>query len=263
MLSFFRQHRSVIFFTLLGCVFSGLAFYAQFAAGDKPGGHRSMMMWAGTLSTSGVIAIGAVQAIRVERRNSQLLALSVDYQAKLHEVLDVALRPLSRTLAELSAATTAAEKTQKLGSVHATALFVAAAHASRPGAHPVTEGARASLYLLDSTGSRLNLEDCRGRTNSPRASFDLAAGDGLYMKKTLDDGIPVLLDGKTSLKRFSTSQPSYDYESIIVTRIQAGVSGPQVGLLCIDSPKPQDLNEAHRAFAEVLANIIGAAHAQT
>ncbi|MFG2789995.1 GAF domain-containing protein [Streptomyces sp. NPDC048419] len=262
MLNFLKQHRSVILFTLLGCFLSGMSFYAQFAAGDKPSEHRTLMMWAGTLSTSGVIAIGAVQAIRVERRNSRLLALSVDYQAKLHEVLDIALRPLSRTLAELSAAATPAEKTQKLGNVYATALLVAAAHASRPGAPLATEGARASLYLLDSTSTRLILEDSRGRTNSPRASFDLTSGDGLAMKKTLDDGIPVLVDGDTYLKRFPTSQPAYDYQSIIVARIQPSATSTPVGLLCIDSPKPHDLNEAHRAFAEVLANMIGAAHEQ-
>lgn len=150
----------------------------------------------------------------------------------------------------------------KLGNVYATALLVAAAHASRPNVPLATEGARASLYLLDPTGTILTLEDSRGRANNPRNSFDLTAGDGLHMKKTLDDGIPLLLDGKTSLKRFSTSQPVYDYESIIVARIQASATSQPVGLLCIDSPKPQDLNELHRAFAEVLANIIGAAHAQ-
>lgn len=264
MLDFFKQHRSIIFFTLLGCVLSGVAFYAQFAAGDRPSDHRTLMMWAGTLSTSGVIGIGAVQAIRVERRNSRLLALSVDYQAKLHEVLDVALRPLSKTLAELSASTSQSAKRQKLGSVHATALLVAATHASRPNVSIATEGARASLYLLDPTGTRLVLEDSRGRTNSPRAAFDLSSSDGLCMKKTLDDGIPLLMDGKIATKRFPTSQLMYDYESVIVARIQPnGSPGSAIGLLCIDSPKPQDLNEAHRAFAEVLANIMGAAHAQT
>ncbi|MFF2566686.1 GAF domain-containing protein [Streptomyces sp. NPDC058084] len=263
MLNFFRQHRSIIFFTLLGCLLSGLAFYAQFAAGDAPSSHRTLMMWSGTLSTSGVVGIGAIQAIRVERRNNRLLALSADYQTKLHDVLDVALRPLSRTLAELSAATSQSAKRQKLGSVHATALLMAAHHASRHNVPIATEGARASLYLLDPTGTRLVLEDSRGRSNSPRAVFDLSSSDGLYMKKTLDDGIPLLMDGKTILKRFPTSQPVYDYESVIVARIQAnGNPGSAVGLLCIDSPKAEDLNEAHRAFAEVLANIIGAAHAQ-
>ncbi|MGV9407325.1 hypothetical protein [Streptomyces sp. NPDC003667] len=263
MLNFLKQHASVIVITLLGATFAAIGFYTQFAAGDKPSSHRDYMMWAGTLSQVGVVVLGAIQVVRVERKSSRIQALSVDYQTRLNETLDIALKPLTQALADMSEEPTVAGKRYHLGNVQGTALTVAASLMTRQNVPITTKGARASLYLLDSTGAYLDLKGTRGRSVGPRTRFDLSTPEGLYMKKTLDDGMPLLIDGATVTKRFPASDPLKDYAAVIVVRVQAdGTSGRTTGVLCVDAPEAGDLNETHRAFTQVLANVLGVAYAQ-
>lgn len=204
-----------------------------------------LLLLAGALFASPVVRASRREYLKTQEARSAA-DLAVDYQARLGLALGEVVTPVADLLGQIAAAR--GEQRAQLQGQLRQRVVDACAELCGP------ERTRACFFALE--GNALRPVAWAGRVDAPTSVFLKGEPRGDRAHRLVERRHRLLVSDTRRPPRGVSVRPDATYRTFLSVAVYGG--GPSLGMLAVDAPEPNSLNESDLDIATALALLLGA-----